>query len=369
MLFSYTRTVRISHTPLKVGFLIVGALVLAFFALEKNAVSQTLFHGTPSEDSTDISFQFLNEVLPAPTPHPATIDGLKNTPLSETQLQIEENLGANASYTSHRASYSSDGLTIYGLLTIPREEPPENGFPAIVFLHGYIPPNQYRTNERYVAYVDNLARSGFVVFKIDYRGHDQSEGEPSGAYFAPDYVRDAQHAVQALRQYDRVNSESIGLWGHSMSGNVALRTVVVDQNIQAAVIWAGAVYSYADRVAYGLNDNSFVRQRDAEQNIISRSGEILDTYGEYSPQSPFWQAMAPTNYLEGIETAIQLHHAENDSVVSPNYSRDLVKEFVKKGVEHEAYYYPIGGHDIEGTSFRTAMDRTVEFFQSHLINK
>src|SRR5690606_21893730 len=128
----------------------------------------------------------------------------------------------------------------------------------------------------------------------------------------------------------------------------------VDQNIQAAVIWAGAVYSYADRVAYGLNDNSFVRQRDAEQNIISRSGEILDTYGEYSPQSPFWQAMAPTNYLEGIETAIQLHHAENDSVVSPNYSRDLVKEFVKKDVEHEAYYYPIGGHDIEGTSFRTA---------------
>ena len=33
---------------------------------------------------------------------------------------------------------------------------PEGGFPAIVFIHGYIPPSVYRTTERYVAYVDAL---------------------------------------------------------------------------------------------------------------------------------------------------------------------------------------------------------------------
>ena len=47
----------------------------------------------------------------------------------------------------------------------------------IVFNHGYIPPAEYRTTERYVAYVDGFARNGYIVFRPDYRGHDQSEGE------------------------------------------------------------------------------------------------------------------------------------------------------------------------------------------------
>jgi predicted acyl esterase len=42
-----------------------------------------------------------------------------------------------------------------------------------------IPPAQYRTTERYIAYVDWLARSGYIVFRIDYRGNDRSEGVAS----------------------------------------------------------------------------------------------------------------------------------------------------------------------------------------------
>ncbi len=48
---------------------------------------------------------------------------------------------------------------------------PDNGRPAIIFNHGYIPPEVYRTTERYVAYQDGFARNGYVTFKSDYRGH------------------------------------------------------------------------------------------------------------------------------------------------------------------------------------------------------
>ncbi len=48
----------------------------------------------------------------------------------------------------------------------------------------------HRTTERYVAYVDQLAHNGYVVFRIDYRGHDQSKGEARGAYGNPDYQTD-----------------------------------------------------------------------------------------------------------------------------------------------------------------------------------
>lgn len=56
----------------------------------------------------------------------------------------------------------------------------------------------YRTTERYVAYVDQLARNGYGVFRIDYRGHDQSEGEARDAYGNPGYQTDVLNAVAAL---------------------------------------------------------------------------------------------------------------------------------------------------------------------------
>jgi len=49
-------------------------------------------------------------------------------------------------------------------------------------------PAQYHTTERYIAYLDWLARSDYIVFRIDYRGHDRSEGEASGAYGHPGYT-------------------------------------------------------------------------------------------------------------------------------------------------------------------------------------
>jgi predicted acyl esterase len=45
-----------------------------------------------------------------------------------------------------------------------------------IFKHGYIPPEQYRTTERYGTYVDSFAHNGHIVLKPDYRGRGNSEG-------------------------------------------------------------------------------------------------------------------------------------------------------------------------------------------------
>jgi len=80
---------------------------------------------------------------------------------------------------------------------------PATGWPAIVFNHGYIPPDVYQSTERYIAYVDNLARSGYIVYRIDYRGHDRSDGEATGAYGNPGYTVDVLNAVYALKSFHR----------------------------------------------------------------------------------------------------------------------------------------------------------------------
>ncbi len=61
-------------------------------------------------------------------------------------------------------------------MTIANELRPANGWPAIVFGHGCIWPLECRTNDRYAAQLDAMARNGYMVFKSDVRGHGHSEG-------------------------------------------------------------------------------------------------------------------------------------------------------------------------------------------------
>ena len=147
---------------------------------------------------------------PTPTPlHPMSIAYLRQQSYPGSDLVIEQTLNPGANYDRYVASYLSEGLKIYGLLTVPRGERPESGWPIIVFLHGYIPPDVYRTTERYVAYQDAFARNGYITLKPDYRGHGSSEGNPSGGIRGPDYTIDALNAVASLKRHPDADPERL----------------------------------------------------------------------------------------------------------------------------------------------------------------
>lgn len=279
---------------------------------------------------------------------------------------VELNLAAeNTAYSSFMTSYSSDGNRINGLLTRPTGDTPAQGWPAIVFVHGYIPPTLYTTTGYYVDYVDYLARNGFVVFKIDLRGHASSEGEPGGGYYSSDYIVDVLNAYSALQNTSFVNPDKIGLWGHSMAGNVLLRTVAVKQTIPVAVIWAGAGFTYADLQEYGIDDNSY--RPPSQDSERQRKRQLLfEKHGTFDSTSNFWSKVVPTNYLEGVTTAIQLNHAIDDTVVSIEYSRNLASILEDSEFEYELKEYSSGGHNISGENFTAAMQNTVDFFKMKL---
>src|SRR5512136_2583868 len=130
-----------------------------------------------------------------PTPNPLNIEWLRQHSYPGSDITIEQELPRGSNNRQYIASYQSDGLKIYGLLTIPEGEKPATGWPAIIFNHGFIPPNIYSTTERYVGYVAAIARSGYVVFKPDYRGPGNSEGEATGGYATPAYTVDVLNAL------------------------------------------------------------------------------------------------------------------------------------------------------------------------------
>lgn len=311
----------------------------------------------------------VNQIAPTPTPFPfqeMTIPHLRACDF-QSQLGKREVLEEFADYTSYLTSYTSEGLKINGVLTIPKGPVPrslegEVGWPAVVFVHGYIPPAEYRTTQNYNSYVDYLARRDLVVFKIDLRGHDKSEGIPSGGYYSEDYVVDTLNAVSALENSEYVKKGNVGLWGHSMAGNVVFRALTVKKDIKATVIWAGAGYTYTDISDYSIEDNSFRPPAPDSPQQVKRN-LLRSTYGEFDPDHEFWKKVPATNYLDGVTGALNIHHAVDDNVVSIEYSRNLDILLDKSAIEHKVYEYPTGGHNLTGNSFTEAMDRSIRLFR------
>ncbi len=313
---------------------------------------------TPTPTATEIVFEIGQEL---------TIDYLRELEITGSEITVERELPANFYFRRQIVSYISEGNKIYGLLTIPYLEQPEEGYKAIVFNHGYIPPAYYRTESRYEAYVDYLARSGFVVFKIDYRGHGQSEGEPSGSYFSPGYTIDSIAALKSLQTLDYVDPNAIGMWGHSMAGNLTLRAMLIESEIKAGVIWAGAVYSYDDFAEYGIDDNTYRPPVTPEgEDRPRRSRQIFDAYGRPEDGHPYWEAVSLTEHIDLLNSPLQIHHAVDDTVVSVQYSQGLAEALQNSGQDYEFYIYEGGGHNLISPYFGQAMQRTVEFFRDNL---
>lgn len=289
-----------------------------------------------------------------------TIPVIKTISLDRSPLKIEEILTEKSNYTEYRASYLSEGYRIYGLLTIP-DSAQLSSTPAVIFVHGYIPPQIYKTNQRYLDYVNYLASRGLIVFKLDLRGHDQSEGEATGAYFSNDYVLDVLNAVESIKSLPEVDSETISLWGHSMAGNIVTRAIAVNHNIKSGVIWAGAVYTYSDMGEYGISDSSF-RREDLPKEHQPRRADLFAKVGELDSGSEFWQLVSPVSWLRNYSGEIQVHHAVNDQTVSIAYSRNLRKLLQDSPVNLKLFEYSSGGHDLEGSVFNQAMARSIDAF-------
>lgn len=336
---------------LPISLLFLGGIIAIFVLVDNLSVNPSLLK--PAETNQNIS-------------HPLMISELAKLNYPGSELNLEQNLPSAPNYDQYLTSYQSQGLKIFALLTVPQGDKPTGGWPVIVFNHGYIPPEEYQTTSRYTDYVDGFAKSGFIVFKPDYRGHGSSEGKPEGAYFSPAYTVDVLNAVSSIKKFKETNPEKIGMWGHSLGGYLTLKSMLVEKDTKAGVIWAGVVGSYQDMFERWFSSS---RWRPSDRELNSRRVTrdlIVRQYGSPSANPQFWNAISPINFVKDISGPIQLHHGTLDETVPPFFSQNLKEALEKEGKIVELYLYQGGDHNLSGSSFGVAMQRSVEFFKKYL---
>lgn len=340
---------------ISIAILIASGLIATFFMINRPKDDGKAKENISADPKRESNFSGDTEIKEKD--HPMSISLLRNRDYLGGDFVIEETLANGANYRQLVVSYRSDGLKIYGLLTVPLGSRPKNGYPAVVFIHGHIPPKIYSTTGSYPGYQATLARSGMVTFKPDLRGHGRSEGEANGAHFSVDYVIDTMNAIAYLKNYPEVDPGRIGYWGHSNGGEIGLRVSVLSKDVKAYSLWAGVVGTFEDELETYNDKIPFLQKID--------DNELIKNYGFPSRNPDFWSTIDPYTYLSDVLAPVELQHATGDKTVPIELSRHLRDELEKLGKKVEYIEYIGDDHNISDNA-SLAWQRTIGFFKKNL---
>ncbi len=103
--------------------------------------------------------------------------------------------------------------------------------PVVVMAHGFGGQRWMRLP----AYAETFAKRGMAVFVFDYRGFNDSEGEPKFYINPSRHIEDWKAAIAYVRTLDIVDGSQMALWGTSFSGGHVIPVAAADQQIRAIV--------------------------------------------------------------------------------------------------------------------------------------
>jgi fermentation-respiration switch protein FrsA (DUF1100 family) len=129
--------------------------------------------------------------------------------------------------STEQVMFPSGGLRCAGDLSVPEGSSATGPLPAVVMGH-----SAHMVKEALAPSAQYLLEAGFVVLAIDYRTIGSSEGQPRGQVFPDRYVEDLRNALTYLQSRPEVDSERLGLWGHSLGATVAVQVAAMDRRVK-----------------------------------------------------------------------------------------------------------------------------------------
>lgn len=176
-------------------------------------------------------------------------------------------------YKEEEVSYRNekDNVKLAGTLTLPRGEVK---FPAVVLITGSGSQDRDSTvlgHRPFLVLADYLTRNGIAVLRVDDRGIGGSDsGSPRVT--TESYVGDVLAGVEFLKNRKEINSNQIGLIGHSEGGIIAPMAAVRSKDAAFIVMLAGSGQTGADVI---LTQMTLINKgSDATAESVARAVEF-----------------------------------------------------------------------------------------------
>lgn len=332
----------------------VGAVAL-FFAYSNPESASEPQVASPAErpDAAPSLSDKASGIFARVFPH-LSLEGLAKKEFDGRDLSVGQILERHEAYTRYYITYRSGELSISGIMNVPSGDGP---FPVLILNHGYIDPAVYTNGRGLRREQDYLARQGFVVIHPDYRNHAQSSRVDDGEIENRlGYVEDVINAVYAVRasSLPYLDKERIGMFGHSMGGGIAQTVAVTRPDlVKAIALYAPVSMDYRDSYFKYMADNP------------DRAARIRERYGALGEDSPLWDALSPSAYVDRITVPIILFQGTEDESVPKEWSDRSVELLEANGKSVEYVVYEGESHEF-GPNWEDFMRRTTEFFRRHL---
>ncbi len=101
-----------------------------------------------------------------------TIDYLRKRTYGGGKIELLNTLSETDLYSAYSFRYPSDGLNIYGYMTVPKGSGP---FPVIVSVHGYAAFGKYDPYNIGIDFGDAFAENQFIVIHPELRNQPPSD--------------------------------------------------------------------------------------------------------------------------------------------------------------------------------------------------
>ena len=226
-------------------------------------------------------------------PPPKSIDELRAAD-RDVSLSLVGEIQGGAGFSARIYSYNSAGLKVHALVATPDGPPPKGGYPVLVANHGHHPdPPSYgvtadgkdwRPGDYYRRIPELFAAHGFMVVMPDFRGHNNSEGLEftEGLLESSYYTEDVLNLIAGLGSLDTANQDDFFMWGHSMGGEVTLRTLLATDRIKAASMWSSVGGDIWDQSYYysRYEDPTFFDSSETPKPVIERLKDRLGKFGD-----------------------------------------------------------------------------------------
>ena len=302
-------------------------------------------------------------IAPSITPISTQTAAILDSPYAIPALRQREYGGGRLEFVSEQprgyelsrlnVQYPSDGLNIHARISTPDGEGP---YPVVIAIHGYVPENAYAAPNHIFEEFDGLVQEGYIVIVPNMRNYPPSDYGDNR--YRVGMAIDILNLIEIIKAQagqpgllEKADASRLGLWAHSMGGEIALRVLTINDDIDAALLYAplGGDTLENTQVLYWLDPKPlFDEEIETPQHLLMN--------------------ISPMNYFANINAAIRLFHGSDDGVVPVIVSVKTCDRLTGLGKNIECTFVPEQGHSFRSSYSATFGVEISIFYETYLKN-